>query len=179
MGQVRTGIKSSAGKNKGNGSIGHGNRYLARVLGEAAVSAGRTDTFLGARYRHIARSLEKKAIVAAGRSILSSSGTSRQTPTGAGTTWAPTSKTTTSMSAPRSATTSVNSKPSATPSPSNPSRRPHPSAQHHHRHPRVQFARPVTIHFRTRDRESARSQATLPGSSVANCLPHRASSVPS
>ena len=27
------GIKSSAGKNKGNGSTGHGNRYLARVLG--------------------------------------------------------------------------------------------------------------------------------------------------
>ena len=31
------GIKSSAGKTKGNGSTGHGNRYLARVLGEAAV----------------------------------------------------------------------------------------------------------------------------------------------
>ena len=30
------GIKSSAGKNKGNGSTGHGDRYLARVLGEAA-----------------------------------------------------------------------------------------------------------------------------------------------
>ena len=30
------GIKSSAGKTKGNGSTGHGNRYLARVLGEAA-----------------------------------------------------------------------------------------------------------------------------------------------
>ncbi len=65
------GIKSSAGKNKGNGSTGHGNRYLARVLGEAAVSAGRTDTFLGARYRRIARSRgKKKAIVATGRSIL-------------------------------------------------------------------------------------------------------------
>ena len=25
------GIKSSAGKNKGNGSTGHGNRYLAQV----------------------------------------------------------------------------------------------------------------------------------------------------
>ena len=49
------GIKSSAGRNKGNGSTGHGNRYLARVLGEAAVMAGRTDTFLGARYPRIAR----------------------------------------------------------------------------------------------------------------------------
>ena len=65
------GIKSSAGKNKGNGSTGHGNRYLARVLGEAAVDAGRTDTFLGARYRRIARRRgKKKAIVAVGRSIL-------------------------------------------------------------------------------------------------------------
>jgi transposase len=65
------GMKSSAGKNKGNGSTGHGNRYLARVLGEAAVIAGRTDTFLGERYRRIARRRgKKKAIVAVGRSIL-------------------------------------------------------------------------------------------------------------
>jgi len=65
------GIKESAGKNKGRGATGHGNRYLARVLGEAAVSAGRTDTFLGERYRRIARRRgKKKAIVAVGRSIL-------------------------------------------------------------------------------------------------------------
>jgi len=65
------GISSSAGKTKGNGSTGHGNRYLARVLGEAAVAAGRTDTFLGARYRRIAkRRGKKRAIVAIGRSIL-------------------------------------------------------------------------------------------------------------
>ncbi|MDI3196119.1 IS110 family transposase [Pseudarthrobacter sp. AL07] len=65
------GINSSAGKSKGNGSTGHGNRYLARVLGEAAVGVGRTDTFLGERYRRIARRRGKKrAIVAVGRSIL-------------------------------------------------------------------------------------------------------------
>lgn len=65
------GIKSSAGKNKGNGSTGHGNRYLARALGEAAVGARRTDTFLGERYRRIVRRRGKKrAIVAIGRSIL-------------------------------------------------------------------------------------------------------------
>ena len=65
------GISSSAGKTKGNGSTGHGNRYLARVLGEAAVVAGRSDTFLGERYRRIARRRGKKrAIVAVGRSIL-------------------------------------------------------------------------------------------------------------
>jgi transposase len=65
------GVKESAGKTKGRGSTGHGNPYLARVLGEAAVSAGKTDTFLGERYRRIARRRGKKrAIVAVGRSIL-------------------------------------------------------------------------------------------------------------
>ena len=59
------------GKSKGNGSSGHGNRYLARVLGESAVVAGRTDSFLGERYRRIAkRRGKKRAIVAVGRSIL-------------------------------------------------------------------------------------------------------------
>jgi len=65
------GVKESAGKNKGKGTTGHGNRYLARVLGEAAVSAGKTNTFLGERYRRLARRRGKKrAIVALGRSIL-------------------------------------------------------------------------------------------------------------
>lgn len=65
------GVNSSAGKDKGNGSTGHGNRYLARALGEAAVAASKTNTFLGARYRRLARRRgKKKAIVAVGRSIL-------------------------------------------------------------------------------------------------------------
>jgi transposase len=65
------GVKESAGRKKGNGATGHGNRYLARVLGDAAVNAGRTNTFLGDRYRRIARRRGKKrAIVAVGRSIL-------------------------------------------------------------------------------------------------------------
>jgi transposase len=65
------GIKESAGRKKGNGSVGHGNAYLARVLGEAAVTAAKTDSFLGERYRRIARRRgKKKAIVAVGRSIL-------------------------------------------------------------------------------------------------------------
>jgi transposase len=65
------GVKRSAGKTKGNASTGHGNPYLARVLGEAAVAAGKTDTFLGERYRRIARRRgAKRAIVAVGRSIL-------------------------------------------------------------------------------------------------------------
>jgi transposase len=65
------GVKQSAGKRKGAATTGHGNPYLARVLGEAAVAAGRTNTFLGERYRRIARRRgTKKAIVAVGRSIL-------------------------------------------------------------------------------------------------------------
>ena len=65
------GVSESAGRPKGNAGTGKGNRYLARVVGEAAVSAGRTDTFLIERYRRIARRRGKKrAIVAIGRSIL-------------------------------------------------------------------------------------------------------------
>jgi transposase len=65
------GVKESAGKRKGTGTTGHGNRYLARALGEAAVATGKTDTFLGERYRRIAkRRGKKRAIVAVGRSIL-------------------------------------------------------------------------------------------------------------
>jgi transposase len=65
------GVKESAGKRKGRGSTGHGTPYLARVLGEAAVAASKTDTFLGERYRRIARRRgTRRAIVAVGRSIL-------------------------------------------------------------------------------------------------------------
>ena len=65
------GVKESAGKKKGKASTGRGNPYLARVLGEAAVAAGRTNTFLGERYRRIARRRgAKRAVVAVGRSIL-------------------------------------------------------------------------------------------------------------
>jgi transposase len=64
-------VKESAGRKKGNGATGHGNPYLARVLGEAAVGASKTNTFLGERYRRIARRRgKKKAVVAVGRSIL-------------------------------------------------------------------------------------------------------------
>jgi transposase len=49
------GVKESAGKRKGTATTGHSNPDLARVLGEAATAAGRTSTFLGERYRRIAR----------------------------------------------------------------------------------------------------------------------------
>jgi transposase len=64
-------VKESAGRKKGKNATGHGNSYLARALGEAAIAASKTDTFLGERYRRIARRRGKKrAIVAVGRSIL-------------------------------------------------------------------------------------------------------------
>lgn len=70
-GALERGINASAGREKGNGTTGHGNRYLARVLGETAITASRSDTFLSARYRRIARRRgKKKAIVATGRSQL-------------------------------------------------------------------------------------------------------------
>jgi transposase len=69
--RVAPGIKESAGKKKGKGSTGHGNAYLTAILGNAAAGAAKTDTFLGEKYRRIARTRgSKRAIVAVGRSIL-------------------------------------------------------------------------------------------------------------
>jgi transposase len=49
---IQSGAKTRAGK------TGKGNRYLKAVLGEAAVVAARSNTFLGARYRRLARRIE-------------------------------------------------------------------------------------------------------------------------
>ncbi len=121
------GIKESAGCKKGNGDTGNGNRYLARVLGEAAVSAARTDSFLGERYRRIARRRGKKrAVVAVGRSILViiwhllNEENARFHDLGRTTT------TPASTSTARCATTSANPNTSATESPSNPPPDHHP-----------------------------------------------------
>jgi len=52
------------------GRTGKGNRYLRGALGQAAMTAARTDTRLGAMYRRIARKRGKqKAIVAVSRII--------------------------------------------------------------------------------------------------------------
>jgi transposase len=52
------------------GRTGKGNRYLRGALGQAAMTAARTDTRLGAMYRRIARKRGKqKAIVAVSRAI--------------------------------------------------------------------------------------------------------------
>jgi transposase len=64
-------VKQSAGKRKGSNATGRGNPYLGAALGEAASSAGRTQSFLGARYRRLARRMpKKKALVATGNSML-------------------------------------------------------------------------------------------------------------
>jgi transposase len=61
---------NSAGK-KGGGSTGKGNPWLAGTLGEIVAAAARTDTFLGERYRRLARRRGKaRAIVAVGNSLL-------------------------------------------------------------------------------------------------------------
>ncbi len=62
--------RQSAGKNK-PGTTGKGNPWLAGALGEAAMGAARTKTFLGSRYHRLARRRGKqRALVAAGNSLL-------------------------------------------------------------------------------------------------------------
>ena len=64
-------IKQSAGKRKGSNAAGRGNPYLSAALGEVSISAGRTQSFLGARYRRLAKRMpKKKALVATGNSVL-------------------------------------------------------------------------------------------------------------
>jgi len=63
-------IDSQSGRRHGKRK-GHGNTYLRGYLGQAATGAASTDTFLGERYRRIARRRGKaRAQVAVARSIL-------------------------------------------------------------------------------------------------------------
>jgi len=62
--------RQSAGKNK-PATTGKGNPWIAGTLGEAAMGAARTKTFLGSRYHRLARRRGKqRALVAVGNSIL-------------------------------------------------------------------------------------------------------------
>jgi transposase len=62
--------KNSAG-NKRGGATGKGNPWLGGTLGEIVAGVSRTDTFLGERYRRLARRRGKnRAIVAVGNSVL-------------------------------------------------------------------------------------------------------------
>jgi len=61
----QSGARTRAGK------TGKGNRWLRGALGDAAMAAGKTDTYPGERYRRIRRRRGKqKAIVATARAIL-------------------------------------------------------------------------------------------------------------
>jgi Transposase IS116/IS110/IS902 family len=116
------GVKESAGKRKGSGWTGHGNPYVARVLGEAgrgrqqdrylpwgALPADRPSARQAARHR-------------GGRPLASwsSSGTCCPTRPYGSRTWAPAWTTPAATLSAPSATTSASSKPSGTRSPSNP-----------------------------------------------------------
>lgn len=67
----RAPLDKQSGKRKGQARHKKGNTYLGGVLGETAISAGRTQTREGARYRKLARSRGKnKACVAVGNTQL-------------------------------------------------------------------------------------------------------------
>jgi transposase len=53
-------VSESAGKRKGKNATGRGNPYLGGALGEASISTGRTQTFLGEQYRRMCRRMPKK-----------------------------------------------------------------------------------------------------------------------
>jgi transposase len=60
-----------SGGKSGSAPTGKGNPWLKGVLGEAAMAAAKTDTFLGARYRRLVKHMpHKKALVAVARSML-------------------------------------------------------------------------------------------------------------
>src|SRR5262249_27610964 len=107
-------VAQSGGKRKGSNAAGRGNPYLSAALGEITISAGRTQSFLGAKYRRLVKRMpKKKALVATGNSVL--------TPPPATTTLAPTTTSNAPASAARPATTSETSNASATTSPFRPS----------------------------------------------------------
>ena len=116
------GIKESAGRKKGTGATGHGNRYLARALGEAAVQ------------RRSDRHLPRRALPAHRPPTRQEEGHRRGRTLHPGHHLAPALRTRDPLPRPRTrllrhppgrptqppATTSAHSKPSATTSPSNP-----------------------------------------------------------
>ena len=140
----QSGPRSRAGKK------GQGDTWLRGSLGQAAIGASRTATFLGERYHRIARRRGKaKAQVAVARSILViiwhllADPAARFTDLGPGYYQARTDKTG------RSATTSARSRPSASTSPSPRPRNPiSPLTRPDHRtRPGSAAARPFTVRY--------------------------------
>ena len=117
-------VRESAGRQKGKNATGRGNPYIGGTLGEAAAGAGRTQTFLGAKYRRLCtRMPKKKAQGAVVRGTSSSSPRTPSCPTPRPGTATSAPATTSSASAPGAAraATSAASSVSATRSPSSPS----------------------------------------------------------
>jgi transposase len=68
--KVCPGLQESAGR-KGHGSIGQGHKLLRSALTEAAQASARSNTYLAAQYKRIARKRgARKAIIAVAHSIL-------------------------------------------------------------------------------------------------------------
>ncbi|MGH8257232.1 MAG: IS110 family transposase [Steroidobacteraceae bacterium] len=114
--------RESGGRRKGGSATGKGNPYIGATLGEASVSAGRTQTFLGAKLRRLSKRMpKKKAQVAVMRTQLVAAHALLSDPEAAYAEFGP--GTTTSAPAPpgRPAVTSAAWSASATRSPSSPS----------------------------------------------------------
>ena len=64
-------IKESAGRRKGRHATGDGNACLSAAISEAVIGSLRTGSFAAARYKRLIRRMpKKKALVAAGNSML-------------------------------------------------------------------------------------------------------------
>jgi hypothetical protein len=146
------------------GGDGHGDRYPAAVLGNAAAATACTDTFLGERYRRIARRRgTKRAIVATGRAVLGITWHLLSDPNARFHHLGPDDYTRRIDPSAASATTSACSKPSATPSP--PGRRltrPASRTSRLHYAPPAADARPLTHDFRISWGSSFWSRFTSP-----------------
>lgn len=60
-----------SGRRSGRGATGKANPYLSAALGQMAMGAAKTDTFIGARYRRLIKRMPKaKALAAIERTIL-------------------------------------------------------------------------------------------------------------
>jgi transposase len=53
-------VAQSGGKRKGSNASGRGNPYLSAALGEITISASRTPSFLGAKYRRLVKRMPKR-----------------------------------------------------------------------------------------------------------------------
>lgn len=64
-------VRESAGRRIGRHATGDGNAYLSAAISEAVIGSLRTDCFVAARYHRLVRRMpKKKALVAAGNSML-------------------------------------------------------------------------------------------------------------